>query len=220
MLGDFGVIWDKNERRSEKYKLDSLDKKPFTTVFVEGNHENHKRLNSYPVSIWNGGRVHKIRPNVIHLMRGEIFNIEETRFFTFGGAASHDVQDGILEYDNGKWLDKAYELENQGKFNFRVKDVSWWEEELPNEREMKCGFHRLEEVGNKVDFILTHSPSTSDLYLIGGSKCCYRPDILTNYLEEVKSKVEYKKHFFGHMHMNYAVNDKDICLYDQIIRIL
>ncbi len=43
---------------------------------------------------------YEIRPNVLHLMRGD-FNIEGLNFFTFGGASSHDIQDGILEFDNG-----------------------------------------------------------------------------------------------------------------------
>ena len=35
-------------------------KKNYTTLFIDGNHENHELLNSYPVSIWNGGRVNRI----------------------------------------------------------------------------------------------------------------------------------------------------------------
>ena len=53
-----------------------------------------------------------------------------------------------------------------------------------------------------------------------GGKWLHKPDILTNYLEEVKTVTEYKKHLFGHMHANKAINDKDICLYEQIVRIL
>ena len=30
---------------------------------------------------------------------------------------------------------KAKELERQGKYGFRVKDISWWKEELPTEEE-------------------------------------------------------------------------------------
>ena len=66
---------------------------------------------------------------------------------------------------------------------------------------------------------MTHSPSTSELYLIG-EKGLYEQDILTNYLEEVKATTDYKKHLFGHMHINKAINDRNICLYEQIVRIL
>ena len=58
ILGDFGLVWDyKGENKKEKYWLDWLENKPFTTVFVDGNHENYKRLNIYSVKEWNGGKV-------------------------------------------------------------------------------------------------------------------------------------------------------------------
>ncbi len=70
ILGDFGLVLESDsESRTEKYWLDWLEKKPFTTLFVDGNHENFDRLDAYPVEEWNGGKVHKLRPSVIHLMR-------------------------------------------------------------------------------------------------------------------------------------------------------
>lgn len=219
VLGDFGLVWNRSEESSqEKYWLDWLEDKPFTTLFVDGNHSNHERLAAYPVKEWNGGLVHEIRPHVLHLMRGQVFTIEDKKFFTFGGASSHDIQDGILDYDDPNWRDKAKALDKQGKYMYRIKGLSWWSQELPTEEEMQIGLDNLAKHNNKIDFILSHSPSTSELYLMGG-KGLYETDILTNYLEEVKATTEYKRHFFGHMHVNKAINDKDICLYEQIIRI-
>ena len=41
VCGDFGAIWDSDGMsRFESYWLNWLDEKPFTTVFVDGNHEN------------------------------------------------------------------------------------------------------------------------------------------------------------------------------------
>ena len=86
-LGDFGLVWEQNEESvNEKYWLDWLESKPFTTIFVDGNHEGFTRLYKYPVKEWNGGKVHEIRPHVLHLQRGEIFTIEGKKFFAFGGA--------------------------------------------------------------------------------------------------------------------------------------
>lgn len=39
ILGDFGGVWDFRENKAEDYCLDWLDKKPFTTLFIPGNHE-------------------------------------------------------------------------------------------------------------------------------------------------------------------------------------
>ena len=102
---------------------------------------------------------------------------------------------------------------------YRIKGLSWWKEELPNEEEIKNGLDNLKKENNKVDYIITHSPSSSELYLKSGKEI-YQSDIITKYLEEVKAATEYKKHLFGHMHLNKAINDKDICLYEQIVRIL
>ncbi len=99
------------------------------------------------------------------------------------------------------WKEKAKELERQGKYGFRVKDISWWKEELPTEEEMKHGMDVLKRNNNIVDYIISHSPSTSELYLIGGVGL-YETDVLTNYLEEIKATTNYKKHFFGHMHVD------------------
>lgn len=219
ILGDFGIVWNRDiESKQEKYWLDWITHKPFTIIFVDGNHENHKRLATYPIKEWHGGKVHEIRSNVLHLLRGEIFTIEDKKFFAFGGASSHDIQDGILDCEDEDWRGKAKNLEKQGKYMYRVKGFTWWEEELPTEDEMQHGLDKLKENNNTVDYIITHSPSTSELYLMG--KGLYEPDILTNYLEEVKATTDYKRHLFGHMHINKAINDKDICLYEQIIRIL
>ena len=68
-----------------------LSELPYTILFVDGNHENFDRLLSeFPIEDWNGGKVHKIRPNIIHLMRGHVFEIEGKRIFAMGGGYSVD----------------------------------------------------------------------------------------------------------------------------------
>ena len=85
ILGDFGLVWDySGENKTEKYWLDWLENKPFTTLFIDGNHDNFDRLDNCPIEQWHGGNVHFIRPSVIHLMRGQIFDIEDKSFFAFG----------------------------------------------------------------------------------------------------------------------------------------
>lgn len=89
ILGDFGLIWNKSDPES-KYWLDWLNAKNYTTLFIDGNHENHPLLNTYPEEIWNGGRIHKIHDSIFHLMRGQIFTIDDHTFFAMGGADSID----------------------------------------------------------------------------------------------------------------------------------
>lgn len=220
ICGDFGGIWyqEGNEKRKqEEFWLDWLEDKPYTTVFVDGNHENFDRLYQYQVIEWNGGLVHQIRPHVLHLMRGQVFTIEGKKFFTFGGASSHDIQDGILDYEDSDWRKKAERLDNHCKHMYRIRGLSWWDLELPTKEEMETGRQNLENHNNKVDFIITHTPPASIIALLGHG--LYEQDKLTQYLEKIRCNTEYTKMFSGHMHINKAINDKDIILYEQIIRI-
>ena len=89
VAGDFGFVWDGSN--AEKYWLDWFESKPWTTCFVDGNHENHRMLAELPVREWNGGLVHEARPHVLHLMRGEVYDIAGTTVLTMGGAASMDA---------------------------------------------------------------------------------------------------------------------------------
>lgn len=214
VAGDFG-IWDNSKR--ENYNLDWLESRNFTTLFVAGNHSNYDILNSLPVEEWHGGKVNFIRPSVIHLRRGEVFIIEDKKIFAFGGASSHDISDGILDYKDPDWRDKAKALDKQGKYMYRIKGLSWWPQELPSEEEMQNGIENLKKHDNKVDFIVTHSPSASITALLGQG--LYEQDRLTKYLEEIRCNTEYVRWFFGHLHLNKQVNANDICLYEQIIRI-
>ncbi len=83
IAGDYGGIWDGGAE--EQRQLDWLEKKPFATLFVSGNHENFELLAEYPVEEWHGGQVQKIHPSVIHLMRGQVYSIQGEGFFTMGG---------------------------------------------------------------------------------------------------------------------------------------
>ncbi len=210
VCGDFG-IWD--DSPAERWNLAWLEQRNFTTLFVDGNHSNFDILDSYPVNEWHGGKVHFIRPSVIHLMRGQVFDINYKKIFTFGGAASHDISDGILEINDPRL--KTWK-KNPNKM-YRVNHVSWWKQEMPDEEEMAEGRENLELVGNKVDFIITHCTASSTAALL--SHGLYKPDKLTEYLETIRYGIDYKYWFFGHYHDNKNVTSKDICLYDQIVRI-
>lgn len=217
ICGDFGGVWSKGEESNEETMLlDWLEYKPYTTLFVDGNHENFDRLYAYLVEEWKGGKVHKIRPSVIHLMRGQIFTIDEKKIFTFGGAKSHDISGGILEPDDIDFEKKRKEL-NQGFKPYRINHISWWKQELPTEEEMEEGRRNLEAMGNKVDFIVTHCCASSTEVLVGGGM--YKSDYLNGYFEELRQKVTFQKWFFGHYHGNKNVNAQEILIYEQIIRI-
>lgn len=218
ICGDFGGIWMRyEESEREKEWLDWLENKPYTTLFVDGNHENFDRLHDYPVEEWHQGNVHKIRPSVMHLMRGQVFELQGKKIFTFGGARSHDIDGGILELDDPEFRKKRSILDYEG-ISYRINHLSWWEEELPSEQEMKEGRRNLQRHGYKVDFIVSHCCASSVQALLG--RGFYDRDYLNDYFEEIRQETDFKKWLFGHYHGNRNVSPKDILIYEQIIRIL
>lgn len=189
ILGDFGLIWNKSDPES-KYWLDWLNAKNYTTLFIDGNHENHPLLNTYPEEIWNGGRIHKIHDSIFHLMRGQIFTIDDHTFFDMGGADS---------------IDKIY----------RTPGKSWWKEEMPSDEEYATANINLYNYENTVDYILTHTAPTSIVNkLIPEIK---PPDKLTDFLEGVKNTVTYKHWYFGHFHEDRDIDTKYTVLYQTVI---
>lgn len=214
ILGDFGLIWDyKCESEYEKHELDLLNNRPFTTLFIDGNHENFDRLYKYPVEEWHGGKIHKIRDSVYHLMRGEMFDIDGLKCFAFGGASSHDISGGLYEPDDTEGIKKA--KHDPYLRPFRIIGRSWWKEELPSKEEMQHGYETLEKNDWKCDFIFTHDAPTSTKALLGYKEF----DDLNRYFEDIHAKSYYKKWFFGHLHEDKAINTKDILFYEQIVQI-
>lgn len=214
VCGDFGIWHDTPDQR---YWFKWLTEKPWTTLFVDGNHENFDQLNKLPVEEWNGGKIHRVTDSIFHLMRGEVFTLQNKVFFTFGGAASHDIFDGIIEPTEDGWLQKAKLWQKQGKF-FRINHYSWWKEEMPNEAEMNNGIYNLELADNDVDFIITHDCPTGiamHMYPNGAVDV----NDLNRYLQEVQSNVKYHRWYFGHHHRDESFG-KEICLYERIERIV
>lgn len=186
VAGDFGYIWNDND--FEKELLEDISILPITILFVDGNHENFNLLKKYPIEDWMGGKVQKIRKNIIHLRRGEIYNFYGKKIFTFGGAKS---------------VDRATRIEN----------ITWFREEVPSWSEMDYAVKNLQKHNNKVDIILTHTCAIDTL-----SKIVRYPeqDDTSNFLSYIKETITYDKWFFGHLHFPMNVNDKEYCLYQNI----
>ena len=190
ITGDCGGVWFGDSRDDET--LDWLERLPFTLAFVCGNHENYDALERYPVAEWHGGKVHRVRPHVLHLMRGQIFELEGCRFFTMGGAKSHDT-------------------------NHRINHISWWRQELPSDEEYSEALQNLERYNWQVDYIITHCAPTS--IALAGSRH-NEADRLTDFLQEVRERATYHYWLFGHYHDNRAIDEKHILLWEQIVRVI
>lgn len=127
ILGDFGFPWVDGESREDKYWLDWLNNKNFTTLYLDGNHENFNALNKYPEVEYKGAMCHQLRDSVYHIKRGEVITLDNINFLCMGGAVS---------------IDRAYRTEN----------ISWWKEEVPSYQEWEKAFSNV----SKADVILSH----------------------------------------------------------------
>lgn len=110
-------------------------------AILDGNHENFDYLYSFPVEDWNGGKIHRITPNIVHLMRGYVFELEGNSFLAFGGCRSSEG-----------W--KA-----QGR---------WFPQEEASEEEYALAYENIKNHNYKVDYILTHkyNPDANDTYCV------------------------------------------------------
>ena len=214
ICGDFSVIW--NGGKEEQRKLDWLEGRPFTTLWVCGNHENYDLLAKYPVEDWQGGRVHRIRPHVLHLMRGQVYDICGYTFFTMGGAQSHDIEAGILDPDAEDFMER-YQALKSANARFRVNHRSWWKEELPSDAEYEEAIRNLERNRWAVDYVITHCAPTSIALRMSRHN---EADRLTDFLQTMREKLDFHYWLFGHYHRNEIVDEKYVLLYEQLVRVL
>ena len=180
VCGDFGYIFEDNY--SENRFLDDLEFRPYTICFVDGNHENFNALYKYPEEFWNGGRIHRIRKNIIHLMRGQIFTIEGKKFFAMGGAYSIDRY-------------------------MRTENISWWEQELPNNDEYNEAIENLEKNNMIVDYVITHTAPKEIIYLMKKYPDSHELG-LNSFLNYIYFDVEFKHWYCGHWHIDKEITDK------------
>ena len=214
ICGDFGGLW--NDSAEEQYWLSWLNDKSFTTLWVDGNHENYDMLKGIPAEDWHGGKVQRIRPNILHLVRGQLYDIEGDTFFTMGGARSHDIEDGILNPDFSDF-DSCYRRLKDRKASFRVLGQSWWPEEMPSDEEYQLALETLEHINWNVDYVVTHCGPTS---IIKQFDCRYESDPLTDFLERVQKRIRFHYWLFGHYHDNKIIDDKYVLLWEQIVQVL
>ena len=192
ICGDFG--YHMPEEGFEK-ELAKLSLRGFTTLFIDGNHENFDKLCACPMSTWHGGLVHIIAPSVMHLIRGEYYeNVGGHSIFTFGGAHS-------------------------GDFEERTKHVDWWEEEEASDEETEDALDNLEMHGNRADIVITHECPYDMLEVY--SKGNYEKSRTSDVLSKIKERLQdnYDFWFFGHHHHDMEITKKDIMVFKKIIKI-
>ena len=194
-LGDFGWIWyELGTNKDQEYWLNWLSTRNYTLLVVLGNHENYDVIENLPECNMFGGIVQYYESNerfgtgkIYFAKRGEVYNINNKIFWTFGGALSIDKDS-------------------------RTPGVSWWEGEIPSWYDYEYGMKNLDNINWNVDYVLTH---TCPINIIGNilQHTIYTEgkfkDPVSEYLFEVYKKLEFLEWHFGHMHNDIRLDYSD-----------
>lgn len=112
-VGDFGFWGIGHEESSDPNYLPGLEvllaAQGRTLLFVDGNHEEHSRLNALPK---DADGLRRISEHMYHIPRGEVLQIGDKKVLGLGGAYSIDRK-------------------------FRIKDYSWFEDEVISEADVQ-----------------------------------------------------------------------------------
>lgn len=197
VTGDFGYVCAPDGEHFNRAKwnfLDDLAARPYTIAFCDGNHEDFAALKEYPVAEWNGGLVHVIRPNILHLMRGQCYTIEGKTFLALGGAYSID---GYTRTRGGNWFP---------------------EDEVYSPEDYKTTAATLKRIGNKVDYVISHTCPAEII-----RRMRHTPDPhdaqMTGHFEWVMYELgdSFKQWFFGHWHLDQQIAPRFRCIWYDLL---
>jgi len=186
ICGDFGFVWDGSEKESRALRW--IGKRRYNVLFVDGAHDNFTLLSKYPQADWQGGKIREIGGRLRLAGRGEIFEVEGKKIFTFGGDADDEAIGA-----SGKEGDN-----------------------MPTGQEIEQAKRNLEQADYKVDYIITHRPSRKIrqfLLMDHGTA-----NILDTFLDEVREKCEYTRWFFGSIHKNKRIPPNEMALFTAVVK--
>jgi len=207
VCGDFGAPWYPYGHVNsawDKEVVNKFEEQPFTTLFVDGNHENFHNLNSLPEVEMFGDIVGKVSDSIFHLKRGRVYEINNKKILTMGGATSHD---------------KLHRLATQSQYDFQI----WWKEEEWTKEEQEICVENLRKYDGEVDYVITHTLPQSVLRTLT-KRLGFRPDedsvsLFFDRLIELNELKKFKKWYCGHFHCNERHYDFHI-LYEKVIKLI
>ena len=203
IAGDFGMPWSGSN--DELYWLDWLNNRPWTTLYVDGNHECYPYLEDLSVTERWGGKVqvYPEYPNIIRLMRGQVFDLpaeaapSTRRIFTMGGADSHDKE-------------------------WRTPGWSWFPEELPSWDEYAEAERNLAAADWQVDLVISHCCATRWLPAVLPADSLAEgitTDALTTWFDDIEDRLSFRMWLFGHYHTDVMPDTRHRALYRDIVSV-
>lgn len=188
IAGDFGLLWEHEEDKEEKWWKENLAGRNFTTLFLDGNHENFARLNALPEIDMFDGKVGVVCEGIYHLKRGYVYDIpdkygETKKVFVFGGAMSTDKL-------------------------WRTINIDWWEEEVQTKEEENFALENLDAVDWRVDIVITHAAPRQIVRAIKYVDEERFNCPVARFLDYINTKLTFDEWHFGHYHGDITIMEK------------
>lgn len=183
IMGDVGLNYYGNDYGDwgRKKKLNS---KGVPILCIHGNHERRPAtIESYSITEWHGGKVYVEErfPNLLFAMDGEVYDLDGYKAIAIGGAYS---------------VDKYYRL---------LRGIHWFPDEQPDEATKARVEEKLEELGWKVDLVLSHTCPTRfvpvEAFLPGLDQSTV-DNSTEEWLDTIAERLDYGRWFCGHWHID------------------
>ena len=201
VLGDLGLYWRKDGKDAQ-YILDTYEKNYNTHIlWIDGNHENFDLIDKLKYE--SGSDFKYCSQHIHYIPRSTVFCIQTDdglkTCLACGGADSVD-----------RFLRKPH--------------LTWWKQEQITEDDVQKCINNTKD--KHIDYIFTHACphsifNSNKVFLstIDGLDEDAIDHTSENRLDTIAAVVDCKHHYFGHYHVNKALNDKYTCLYNEFIRL-
>lgn len=190
ILGDAGINFSGG--RHDRMKKEFLDSLPITIFAIHGNHEQRPyTIDTYKEKQWHGGTVYyeEEYPDLLFAKDVEVFELDGKKAIVMGGAYS---------------VDKMMRL---------MYGYGWWPDEQPSEEIKKDVERKLDELGWKVDLVLSHTTPLKyepvEVFLKGIDQG--NVDKSTEeWLDGIEDRLDYGKWYCGHYHTEKKIDRVEI----------
>lgn len=187
ILGDVGMNYFRNNH-GDRHRKKKLNKLGVPIFCIHGNHEMRpSTIDSYHETQWHGGTIYveDAYPNLLFAKDGEVYDLDGQKVLVIGGAYS---------------VDKWYRLR---------MDMNWFPDEQPSTEIKARVEQKLEELGWKVDAVLSHT--CSERYMpveafLSGIDQSTVDNSTEEWLGRIEEKLEYKAWYCGHWHINKRID--------------
>lgn len=192
ILGDAGIYF-------YPYKIEEWNNLNLKclTIAIRGNHDSTFILHNMKEKTLFGAECYQLNDKTFIPKEGEILNINDKKFFVFGGALS---------------IDKAW----------RTLGLDYWADEQPSQADFNNAIENLSRVNYNIDYFLAH-----DVYRDIAKKMFYMNEVINSSTSDMLAELEARikinggkpyEYFFGHWHRYGKFGDeiKYTCLYKEI----